>query len=217
MSSILPCTCFPCFSKPPPPSSLSCLSPHCPCGAKRLFTEPDRTLVCMAYGPFYHVFEWLNAVCVPKSPNKRGSPTPAPHRIPPPRCFLCCWWRWLLSVSCWWKKIGPLLFSGCLLLLLLHGFGVALKSFPFLVPLTMHVDPGWLLPSVSPCISLSTDTVSDFNLLFVYFLCSLFVSFNFASLLSNLSLFLSFLALSTPLCLPGTQRERWPWSCVSEA
>lgn len=45
------------------------------------------------------------------------------------------------------KKIGPLLFSGCFLLL--HGFGVALKSFPLLVPLTVHVDPGWLLPSVS--------------------------------------------------------------------
>ncbi|KAM7385349.1 hypothetical protein PAMP_001437 [Pampus punctatissimus] len=27
-----------------------------------------------------------------------------------------------------------------------HGFNVALKSFPLLVPLTMHVDPGWLLP-----------------------------------------------------------------------
>lgn len=104
----------------------------------------------MAYGPFNHVALSGWTLCLFVSPiplNKRSATTPAPRRIPPPWCFLCCWWRWLLSVSCWWQKIGPLLLSGCLLLL--HGFSVALKSFPALVPSTMHVDPGWLLPPVS--------------------------------------------------------------------
>ena len=79
----------------------------------------------------------------------------------------------LVKVTAKWKKEkkkGPLLLSGCLMLL--HGFSVALKSLLCPVPLTMHVDPGWLLPSVSPYIyiytyihiyiSLSPDTVSVF-------------------------------------------------------
>lgn len=51
-----------------------------------------------------------------------------------------------------------------------------------------------------------------FNLLF-----SLFFTLSPLSLLLSKSASFLSLTLSTPLCLPGTQRERWPWSCVSEA
>lgn len=56
MSSILPCTCFPCSPKLFP-SSLSCPSPHCPCGARRLFTEPDGTWSA------WHMGHLLPALC----------------------------------------------------------------------------------------------------------------------------------------------------------
>lgn len=80
MSSILPCTCFPRLSKPKPPppscSSLSCLLPLRPCGAKRLFRESGGTLVCMAYGLFYHVPLSGQTLCLFVSPNPptRGVP-----------------------------------------------------------------------------------------------------------------------------------------------
>lgn len=167
----------------------------------------------MAYGPFNHVAlsGWTLCLFVSPNPlNKRSATTPAPRRIPPPWCFLCCWWRWLLSVSCWWQKIGLLLLSGCLLLL--HGFSVALKSFPALVPSTMHVDPGWLLPPVSLYITVYWYCFWPL----IFFFLSFFTLSPLSLLLSKSASFLS-LTLSTPLCLPGTQRERWPWSCVSEA
>lgn len=57
-----------------------------------------------------------------------------------------------------------------------------------------------------------------FFLFFYFVLCSL-LFLSTLPLLSYLSpvLFFFYLTLSTPLCLPGTQRERWPWSCVFEA
>lgn len=40
----------------------------------------------------------------------------------------------------------------------------------------MHVDPGWLLPSVSSQISLSADTISDFKSSLFLLCCVLFLS-----------------------------------------
>lgn len=61
---------------------------------------------------------------------------------------------------------------------------------PLLVPLKMHVDPGCLLPSVSFCTSpIQFPTLTLLFLLSLFFLsvfCSLFVSFHFVSLFSNL-------------------------------
>lgn len=77
---------------------------------------------------------------------------------------------------------GLLLFSGCLLLL--HGFAVALKSFPLIVPLMVHVDPGWLLlsPIIFHSLLILFLTFNLFSLFFFYFVVFSFVSFNFASL-----------------------------------
>lgn len=92
MSSIPLCTCLPCFSetKPPPPcSSLSCLSSHCPCGSKRLFRKSGRTLVCMAYGMFYHVALSGQTLClfVFPSPSVRGVPK-LHHLLRDASCFI---------------------------------------------------------------------------------------------------------------------------------
>lgn len=124
-----------------------------------LFVDP-LTLWCQTpvhrawQDPAWHMgrFAMLLWVCerfaclCPQTP-KRSPMTPAPQRIPPLRCFLWCWCRYCWVFPGGGKKIGPLLFSGCVLLL--HGFGVALKSFPRLVPLITHIDPDWLFSSAS--------------------------------------------------------------------
>lgn len=187
MSSILQCTCFAKPQPPPPPSSssLSCSLPHHPCGAKRLFRDPGGNLVCMAYGLFYHVALCGRTLCLFVSPTPSTTWQEEFHNssIPPvmnlvsvkvTTCFL-------LVLKNTTKKTyiyRLLLFIGCCLLL--HGFIVALKSFPLIAPLTVHADPGWL--PLSPIKCQSTDTFSGF-------LSSLSLSLSFcACLCSVLSL-----------------------------
>lgn len=67
-----------------------------------------------------------------------------------------------------------------------------------------------LLPPAPP-VNQSTETHSDCN-----FLSLLLCSSGLCLFLSSSSLCLSALS-SHPLCSPGTQRGRWPWSCLSEA
>lgn len=127
----------PCFSKllpqsPPPP--------HCPVRrpavpvVPKVCSEPDETPVCMAYGlilpPVVECFACLS----PTTPAPRLSLHDAP--------------RVVRKGDCWVVKNGAVSRLHTVAVIL-HGFGVALKSFPLLLPLTMHVDPGWLLPSVS--------------------------------------------------------------------
>lgn len=106
---------FPCFSK------LLLPLPHCHCGAKRLFKEPDETRLhgIWAILPCSSQCMLLPPLPDLKSLDKTSHSAPAAHRFP------------LLHKAshavgdCWVKKS---VFAGCLLLL--HGFGVALKSFP---------------------------------------------------------------------------------------
>lgn len=184
------------------PASLSCYPlPHCPVHPLTVPVVPNacsRSLigpVCMAYGPFYRVA--LSGCCSPpppplvfKSLDKTSHSAPAAHRFP------------LLHKAshavgdCWVKKS---VFAGCLLLL--HGFGVALKSFPLACR-----DPGVLLCSLVTSLSLLVQLLI-FNFLLSLFSIS-FPSFIFLNFLFQFSLLL-FACLGL--------RERWPWSCVSEA
>lgn len=127
-----------------PSPSRSCPSPHCHCGAKRLFKEPDETRL---HGIWAILPCSSQCMLLPppdlKSLDKTSHSAPAAHRFP------------LLHKAshavgdCWVKKS---MFAGCLLLL--HGFGVALKSFPLACRSRR--------PSVFPChVSVFAGTASD--------------------------------------------------------
>lgn len=94
--------------------------------------------------------EGINAfpVCDARSPRTPGAANPSSMML---LCSLDC---------CGVKKALCCVQAACLLL---HGFCVALKSFPLLVPLIMHVDPGCFLSApLYRCLLI----VSDFNFLF---------------------------------------------------
>lgn len=95
MSSILPCTCFPCFSPRAPLTVLSIAPPSlwCQTPVHRAWWDPGlhgiRATVALR--------GWTLCLFVSPNPNKRSYVTPVRQRVPPPWCSLCCWWRWLLS------------------------------------------------------------------------------------------------------------------------
>lgn len=118
----------------------------------------------MASGMFYHVALSGQTLClfVFPSPSVRGVPR-LHHLLRDASCFVirCDYLVFHAGVKKKKKKkcIGLLLFSDYLLSL--HGFGVALKSFP--APCSSDgACRSRLAASVSHCISQSTETVSDF-------------------------------------------------------